>query len=102
MKKVTINYILWYFSRFNKELHIEYNKLFDIVYFYNEELREVFKVLEYAEGHITIEQINNLYFEEYFTYTYFGTRTRAFDLTGFLDYAVKNLPTFRNDIASEL
>ena len=102
MKKITINYILWYFSHFNKELYIEYSKLFDIVYFYNKELREVLKVLEYAEEHITIEQINNLYFEEYFTYTYFGTRTRAFDLTGFLDYAVKNLPAFRNDVADEL
>lgn len=102
MKKVTINYILWYFSRFNKEFYIEYNKLFDIVYFYNEELREVLKVLEYAEEHITIEQINNLYFEEFFSYTYLGSRTKAFSLTDFLDYAVKNLPTFRDDIASEL
>lgn len=102
MKKITINYILWYFSRFNKELYIEYDKLFDIVYFYNRELQEVFKTLEWIEEHFTIQHINDWYFEQYFTYTYFGTCTKAFNLTGFLDYAVKNLSTFRNDIASEL
>lgn len=101
MKKVSINYILWYFSRFNKKLYIEYDKLFDIVYFYNKELCEVFEILERAEERRTIKQINNHYFEECFTYVYFGTHTEAFDLTGFLDYAVKNLSAFRDDITSK-
>lgn len=102
MKKVTINYILWYFSRFNKELYIEYDKLFEVVYFYNHELREIFKTLEWIEEHFTIKHINDWYFEEYFTYTYFGTQTKAFNLTGFLDYAVHDLQGFREDIINEL
>lgn len=102
MKKVTINYILWYFSRYNKELYIEYNKLFDIVYFYNYELREVFTTLEWIENKFTIKHINDWYFTEYFEYIYFGTHTRAFDLTCFLDYAVHDLQGFREDIINEL
>lgn len=102
MKKVTINYILWYFSRFNKELYIEYDKLFEVVYFYNHELREVFKTLEWIEEHFTIKHISDWYFEEYFTYTYFGTQTKTFNLTGFLDYAVHDLQGFREDIINEL
>lgn len=102
MKKITINYVLWHFSRYNKELYIEYNKLFDILYFYNKELIEVFQTLEWIEEHFTIKHINKWYFEKYFKYTYFGTHTEAFDLTGFLDYAVKNLPDFRDDIINEL
>lgn len=102
MKKITINYILWYFSRFNKELYIEYDKLFDIIYFYNRELREVFETLERIEKHFTIKDINNWYFMQYFTYNYFGTHTRVFNLTNFLEYATKELPSFRDDIINEL
>ena len=102
MKKITINYVLWYFSRYNKELYIEYDKLFDILYFYNKELKEVLQTLEWIENHFTIKHVNEWYFKEYFTYIYFGTHTGAFNLTGFLDYAVKDLQAFRDDIINEL
>lgn len=102
MKKITINYVLWYFSRYNKELYIEYDKLFDTLYFYNKELQEVLNTLEWLEKRFTIKHINDWYFEEYFDYTYFGSHTKVFNLTSFLDYATKDLQTFRDDIINEL
>ena len=102
MKKTTMNYVLWFFSRYNKKLYIDYDLLFDILYFYNAELKRVINFLEELEKTFDTDYIYKWYFKGFFSYKYYGSSTDSFNLTELLQYAVNEYDDFMDDIKNEI
>lgn len=102
MKKNTVNFILWFFSRYNKELYIDYSILTDLLTLESDKIIQVINYLEKLERIFDPDYINKWYFKEFFPYKYYDSNTGSFNLTDFLQYAVNEFEDFRDDIKNEI
>lgn len=102
MKKNTVNFILWFFSRYNKELYIDYSILIDLLSLESDKIIQVINYLEELEKEFDTDYINKWYFKGFFPYKYYGSYTGSFNLTEFLQYAVNEFEDFKDDIKNEI
>ena len=98
-----INEIIKFFSCYNSEIYIDYEILVDILTTYQSELQKVVKFLKGIEKDgYTNDYVNHWYFNYYFSYRSYGTKTEAFDLTAFLFFAVTEYTDFQEEIIDNI